>query len=95
MHHDYWNFSFRPAETTVKIYPNPFILQTTVEISPSEKQENTVMKVFDGVGREIISSDFGKDNKIILGRDKLNSGIYIFRVYQKEKVITTGKILAE
>jgi len=84
-----------PAETTVKIYPNPFILQTTVEISPSEKQENTVMKVFDGVGREIISSDFGKDNKIILGRDKLNSGIYIFRVYQKEKVITTGKILAE
>jgi hypothetical protein len=84
-----------PKKVVVRIFPNPFISQTTVEVSPSEEQENAVMKVFDVVGREIISSDFGKENKIILGRDKLNSGIYIFRVYQKEKVIATGKILAE
>jgi hypothetical protein len=82
-------------EAAVMIYPNPFIFQTTLELSSSEKQENAILKIFDLVGQEIISADFGENNKIILGREKLTSGIYLYKVFQKEKMIATGKIMAE
>jgi hypothetical protein len=84
-----------PEKIKVNIYPNPFQVQTTIEIACSEKKENLALKIFDVVGREIICSNFGNNNKIIIGRTKLNSGIYFFKVYQKEKVIATGKLAAE
>jgi len=79
----------------VKIYPNPFITQTTIEISSPEMQDNTILKVFDLAGREIIRSDFGKRNKITLGRDDLKGGMYFYQVVQNEKIIQTGKMVVE
>ena len=131
-----------PEVVEVKTYPNPFISQTIIEISSSEKPENAELKVFVVVGQEIIGSNFGKNNhgyepqgkpmdlnsaaeqrgiipsafggivrltnflslrfknlsltnKIIIGRNKLNSGIYFYQVFQKEKVIAKGKMVAE
>ncbi len=84
-----------PAEMEVKRYPNPLTSQTIIEISSSEKPENVVLKLFDLVGQEILSSSFGNNDKVILSRDKLKSGIYFYKVFQKEKPIGTGKIVVE
>ena len=85
----------RKGELVVKQFPNPFNLQTTIDFSSTENPGNFILKVYDVVGREIICSEFGKNNKIIIGRDKLQSGVYFYRVLQKETIIKTGKMLAE
>jgi hypothetical protein len=82
-------------ETKVKLYPNPFGSQTTIEISSSEKQENAILKVYDLLGQEIMTASFGNNNKLILGRDELNTGIYFYNILQKEKVLATGKIVVQ
>jgi len=85
-----------PSERSgVTVYPNPFITQTTIEISSSVKQEETILKVFDLAGREIIHSGFGKLNKITLDRNDLDAGIYFYQVVQKEKIIYSGKMIVE
>jgi len=79
----------------VKLYPNPLTSQTIIEISSSEKPGNAILKVFDLVGQEILSSSFGNNDKVILSSDKLKNGIYFYKVFQKEKVISTGKMIVE
>src|SRR5258706_4726269 len=82
-------------QSEIKLYPNPFTSETTIEILSSENSKNAVLEIFDLPGREIISSLFGNINKITIGRDKLNCGIYFFKVFEKEKIIATGKIMVE
>jgi len=79
----------------VKVFPNPFTSQITIEITSAQNMENAGLKVFDLFGQEVIARTFGTDHKIILGRDKLSSGIYFYKVIQKEKIIATGKLVAE
>lgn len=77
----------------VKIYPNPFADQTTIEFPFSDKPGNAILKVFDLVGNEILSLSFGTDDNIILRKNNLSSGIYFYRVFQNEKPIAAGKIV--
>jgi hypothetical protein len=84
------------SDIEVKLYPNPFFTETTFEIiSSSEIKENYMLKIFDAAGREIANAAFGITNKINFYRNTLSNGIYFYKVYTKEKVITTGKIVAE
>jgi hypothetical protein len=82
-------------ETDVKLYPNPFTSQTTLEISASLKPENTFLEVYDLSGQEILNYSFGKNHKLILDRKRLHSGFYFYKVFQKEKTIGNGKIIVE
>jgi hypothetical protein len=87
-----------PAPTekaVVNVFPNPFVSATTIEISSAENQENAILKVFDMVGREVTTSRFGKSNKIILSRNKMENGIYFYQVYLKDGMTVTGKIILE
>jgi len=79
----------------IKLYPNPFTLETTIEILSPENSKNAVLKIFDVPGKEMMSLVFGNKNKITIGRDKLNRGIYFYKVFEKEKIIATGKIIIE
>ncbi|MCX6248008.1 MAG: exo-alpha-sialidase [Bacteroidetes bacterium] len=85
----------KSVENQVKVYPNPANRQTMIEISSSGKQEITLLEVFDPEGRIIISSSFGKNNKIILDGKKMVAGLYFYKVFQNEKVLGTGKIVVE
>ena len=84
--------SVDPELPDVKIYPNPFTVQTTIEIT-SEKPELVHLKVFDLPGNVVINREFGRNGRITLTRNELNSGIYFYRIYQYKKVIKTGKIM--
>ncbi len=79
----------------VRLYPNPFSTQTTIEISSSQKVDNAELKVYNVLGQEMISKNFESDGKIILKRNEMNSGMYFYRVFQKSDFIATGKMLIE
>ncbi|HTA28103.1 MAG TPA: exo-alpha-sialidase [Bacteroidia bacterium] len=79
----------------VKVYPNPFTTKTTIEFSSSQKMEGLKLGVFDVLGHELVTTTFDKDNRVILGRDGLNSGIYFYRIFQNGTVIASGKLAVE
>ena len=79
----------------VTLSPNPFILQTSIVINSSGEHGILTLKVYDLYGREILKSGFGTGNKLIIGREKLTSGIYFYKVFQEEEVIATGKMMVE
>jgi hypothetical protein len=82
-------------QVAVKVYPNPFISQTTIEILQQKDQESNVLKVYDIAGQQVLESTFGNTNKIILDRALLRSGIYFYEVIQQEKLISRGKLVIE
>jgi hypothetical protein len=79
----------------VKVSPNPFSSQTTIEVTSSGNSGNIQLKVFDVLGREIITTTFNNDGRVILERNHLSDGIYFYRVFEKDKVIAGGKLIAE
>jgi len=89
-------YTHYPENESVNVYPNPFTSQTTIEILSSEKAENVLLKVFDVFGREVLNSTLeNNSNKLILSKSQLNTGIYFYKVFQKEKVIGMGKLVVE
>jgi hypothetical protein len=79
----------------VIINPNPFSSQTTISIFSSIKVENAELKVFDVLGKEMSKTNFDETGNVILNRYNLKSGIYIYRVLQKNKIMATGKLVVE
>ncbi len=84
-----------PIQEHAKEYPNPFTSQITIEVSTSGKSDNYELRIFDMYGRSLARKVFESTDKIILDRDNLESGIYFYKVFQNEKIISTGKIIAE
>ena len=83
------------AMNTVKISPNPFTTQTTIEFETNQKLNNTKLAIFDVLGHEVITTSFGIDNKVTIGRDHLSSGIYYYRIFQNGNLLTCGKLAVE
>ncbi len=79
----------------VIINPNPFSSQTTISIFSSIKVENAELKVFDVLGKEMSKTNFDETGNVILNRYNLKSGVYFYRVLQKNKMMATGKLVVE
>ena len=77
----------------IKVFPNPFTLQTTFLFSSELK--NAELKVYDVIGHEIkeVKSIFGK--QITVNRNNLADGIYFYKLIQDNKIIATGKLIVE
>ena len=79
----------------MKVYPNPFEGQTTIDISNLNRIENTILEVFDLTGQEVLNTPFGKSGKLILNRGHLKPGIYFYKVFQSGMQVSTGKIIVQ
>ncbi|MEI6765072.1 MAG: exo-alpha-sialidase [Bacteroidota bacterium] len=79
----------------VKVYPNPFEGQATIEILGAENIEQAVLKIYNMLGGEILFSKFGNQRKLIVNSDKLGNGMYIYIVSEKDKVIARGTFIVK
>ena len=75
------------------VYPNPSNAQTTIELLSDIPNDQVEIKIFNVLGEEVINTNFGKDQKIIINRNQVNSGIYFYRIIHNNEVIKSGKIL--
>jgi hypothetical protein len=80
------------AEATV--FPNPFSEKTTVEISGLFSNEKSHFELFD-VNGNIVREFYFTGNSADVERKNLSSGIYFYQILSGNKIITTGKIIAE
>jgi hypothetical protein len=79
-------------DNTVKVFPNPFTSQITIEISSHEISDAT-LKVYNVFGSMVVNERFR--NKIILDRNNLKDAVFYYKVLQKDSIIATGKILKQ
>ncbi len=77
-----------------KLYPNPFVSSTTLEIISSTDLKNTKLEILDLLGRKIESVNI-KDSKTEINRDNLSSGIYIIQLISDNQIIGSGKLIVE
>ncbi len=77
----------------VKVYPNPFQEQTTIEVEVGNYQE-FVLKVYDMMGRMVLQTN-ASNNKIQIQRMDLQQGIYIYRLEADGELVNTGKIVVQ
>lgn len=78
--------------TTVNIYPNPFTSQTN--ISFSEEQKNTRIKIMDVLGKEISTRIFtGKE--LIIEKGEMKAGIYFLQIIDVNKNMVNKKIVVQ
>ncbi|MCP4440528.1 MAG: T9SS type A sorting domain-containing protein [Aureispira sp.] len=80
-------------DVEVKVYPNPFKEQATLEVVGADHQE-LILKVYDITGREAIQY-ISTNNKIEIQRNNLPQGVYIFQLEGDGELIKTGKLIVD
>jgi hypothetical protein len=80
---------------TISIYPNPFKDYTTINFG-QELTGNHSVYIYDLLGQVVYSIDNIKGNQLEIQRNKLNSGVYIFSLFDAtigQEVYTTKLIV--
>lgn len=81
-------------EVEVKVYPNPFVYTTTIEVT-GEDYEELSMTIFDLTGRVVAEVQSSHNNSIQLERGSLSSGAYWYQLKGNHEIINTGKIMVQ
>ncbi len=106
---DYWVFQLDSAanvtginnntatdNSIVSVLPNPFTTNTKIIIS-SEKLigKKCMLNIYTAEGRLITSYDAGDSTVIHLNKNNFQTGVYYYKLISENKVIATGKIVAQ
>lgn len=78
---------------TISIYPNPFNTTSTIEIK-GLTQLNCEFKIYDLLGKEVLKSTI-TNSKSEIHKGDLSSGIYLYRVFNKNELVGKGKVIVE
>ena len=80
-------------EADVKIYPNPFSVETKIELEGVEIDKG-IFKVYDATGRLIRTQNFN-NNQFIFSKKDLKTGMYFFTIENNNQIISSGKLVAQ
>ncbi|MFT5858411.1 MAG: hypothetical protein ACI865_000498 [Flavobacteriaceae bacterium] len=78
-------------ENNLKIYPNPFSVATTFRLNENIKDARLI--VYNSYGRVVKQLENISGLTFTFAREDLLSGMYIVRVIQDKKIVTTAKIV--
>jgi OmpA-OmpF porin, OOP family len=78
-------------ESNIKIYPNPFSSSTTIEFQNNFK--NADLDLYNYLGSKVKIINHISEDRIIVIRGNLPSGIYFVRLTEGNKTITTSKLI--
>lgn len=81
-------------EQEVKVYPNPLVTQSIVEITAVTDFSNTTLHLYNTTGQEVLTKTV-KSPQTTIYRNNLPAGIYILQVRQATKTVKTAKILIQ
>lgn len=84
--------SINADKFNVIAYPNPF--QTEVHISSNQIDNHSTIKVYSLDGHCIYEGK-GSNNEFVIQRKDLVTGMYIFKIFNNNKAMGTGKLIAQ
>lgn len=74
----------------MKLYPNPFTIETTIELT--ENLQNGNLKIFNTLGQIVKEVQNINGKTIILRREDLMDGIYHLQLFEDKKFIAYKKV---
>lgn len=82
------------------VYPNPVRSESNLMISsdgefPGTGLEFHVYDVLGNVVRKIIIPDFSTSTSLLFHKEGLTAGVYYWRIFQKNRVLSAGKLVIE
>ena len=80
-------------DMAVEIIPNPFQTATTFIISSEQTLGESLFQLYDGQGR-LVREEVFSGNTLEFARQDLQSGLYFYKIINKEKLIIGGKLIA-
>lgn len=78
--------------TIIEIFPNPFTFQTNITFS--EEQKNTTIKITDILGQEIKTINF-TGRQLVIDKGEMKAGIYFVQTIDEKKNDTNKKIIVQ
>jgi len=75
------------------IYPNPFINSTTLELPDYQEKNQYALRIFDMMGREVMSLPDIRNGKNTIERGNLVAGIYFYTLNDSKNIIGSGKLI--
>jgi len=75
------------------IYPNPFINSTTLELPDYQENNQYALRIFDMMGREVMSLPDIRNGKNTIERGNLVAGIYFYTLNDSKNIIGSGKLI--
>ncbi len=85
---------FQNEKPEITISPNPFTTETTLQIT-NYRMTDYEFEMYDVYGRTVKQFVIRNSDSFVIRRGNLPSGIYFYKVSANEKVLGTGKIIAE
>jgi glucose/arabinose dehydrogenase len=80
--------------TTASVYPNPFSQTTTVAFE-NPNHHNYVLTLYNMFGQIIQTIPNITTNKVIVEKENLSAGFYIFQLSTQNKIQAVGKLIVE
>jgi uncharacterized repeat protein (TIGR01451 family) len=77
----------------IKIYPNPFLSTTTIELKSEKLLTDISMKIIDITGKVI--QDRKVNSRFILDGNELQNGMYILQFESENEIIATAKLVKQ
>lgn len=78
----------------VTIYPNPFSKSATITINDESQIINCELRIYNVLGEEVMNSVITKQSTV-LATGNLSPGVYFYRVMGNDKLIQSGKLVAQ
>ena len=79
------------SKLQLQVFPNPFDEITTVVI-PSEPLEEVTLSIYNLQGQLLQQQTYEHTNQIQVSRNQLVEGVYIYKLWNKGGILSTGKI---
>lgn len=75
----------------VKVYPNPFTESVTIEVK-GRLYDRLQMSIYDLSG-QLVSQEVFNNNTILIHRNQLSAGMYVYKLESGGQLINTGKLM--
>jgi len=75
------------------VYPNPISTSSTLQLS--KPLQNATLSIYDVLGKEVKTLQNLNGTEIKINREEMKSGMYFFRLEDKEGFVGNGKMIVE
>jgi hypothetical protein len=73
-------------------YPNPFSTATTIDLGNHQFKNEITVELYDLTGKLVMSKLIQNQNKVLIERNNLSEGIYIYKILDGNVYVGSGKM---
>jgi photosystem II stability/assembly factor-like uncharacterized protein len=73
-------------------YPNPFSTTTTIDLGNHQFKNEITVELYDLTGKLVMSKLIQNQNKVLMERNSLSEGIYIYKILDGNINVGSGKM---